>query len=374
MQKKMSHRDQIAHASRIVVKVGSSSLTRPDGNLDVSQIASITRVLAAAHNRGQQVVLVSSGSTAAGIGPLGLSGKPHEMHLHQAAAMVGQSRLLAAWEAEFAKAGITIGQVLFTAEDVINRRHYANAQSALTTLLSLGVIPIVNENDAVVTDELRFGDNDRLAALTSHLVASEALILLTDVDGLYTMPPKFEGARLISEVRSMRELADLEITGRGSNLGTGGMRTKVDAADLACSGGVATLVTSPDYLGPALAGETVGTWFHPTGQRTSARKLWLEHAAQVKGIILVDDGAAAALRRGGTSLLPVGVFAVAGRFASGDLVEIRQMGGTRIGRGVCGFSSEELTRIAGDKDAAHGLRPVVHVNDFVRARDEELTA
>lgn len=364
----MLHRHQLDQATRIVVKVGSSSLTRPDGNLDVDQLAHITGTLSAAHQRGQQVVLVSSGSTAAGIGPLGLSGRPREMHLHQAAAMVGQSRMLAAWESEFAKSQITIGQVLFTAEDVVNRRHYANAQSALSTLLSLGVIPIVNENDAVVTDELRFGDNDRLAALTSHLVASEVLILLTDVDGLYTMPPKFEGARLISEVHSMRDLDAFEITAHGSIVGTGGMRTKVAAADLACSGGVAVLITSPENLGRALAGEPVGTWFHPTGRRTSARKLWLEHAAQVKGTIIVDGGAAAALRRGGTSLLPVGVFAVAGRFASGDLVEIRQMDGTTIGRGICGFSSEELTRIAGDKDTAHGLRPVVHVNDFVRVR------
>lgn len=365
---KVLNRLEIGQATRIVVKVGSSSLTRPDGNLDFEQLAHITKVLTSAHQNGQQVVLVSSGSTAAGIGPLGLSGKPREMHLHQAAAMVGQSRLLAAWEAEFAKANITIGQVLFTAEDVVNRRHYANAQSALSTLLSLGVIPIVNENDAVVTDELRFGDNDRLAALTSHLVASEVLILLTDVDGLYTMPPKFEGARLIEEVKSMADLDSLEITSRGSTVGTGGMRTKVAAADLACSGGIAVLITSPDNLGRALTGEPVGTWFHPTGQRTSARKLWLEHAAQVKGTIIVDDGAASALRRRGTSLLPVGVFAVAGKFSSGDLVEIRQMDGSTIGRGVCGFSSEELTHIAGDKDFAHGLRPVVHVNDFVRAR------
>ena len=238
-------------------------------------------------------------------------------------------------------------------------------------VLSLGIIPIVNENDAVVTDELRFGDNDRLAALTSHLVDADALILLTDVDGLYTAPPRVPGARLISEVSALGQLEGLEITGHGSNVGTGGMRTKVDAADLACSGGVSVLLTSAENIGPALEGQNVGTWFHPTGRRSSARHLWLEHAAQVRGKIIVDDGAAAALRRRGTSLLPVGVMAVAGRFAAGDLVEIREPGGRVIGRGLSGFSSEDLARIAVNREEAHGLRPVVHVNDLVRARTRE---
>ena len=371
MKAPLLNRRLLGRAKRIVVKVGSSSLTLPDGNLNGVQLAELAAVLSAAHMRGQQVVLVSSGAAAAGLAPLGLSGKPSEMPLHQAAAMVGQTRLVAAYQSEFAKAGITIGQVLLTAEDVVNRRHYANAQSALSTLLSLGIIPIVNENDAVVTDELRFGDNDRLAALTSHLVDADALILLTDVDGLYTAPPRVPGARLISEVSALGQLEGLEITGHGSNVGTGGMRTKVDAADLACSGGVSVLLTSAENIGPALEGQNVGTWFHPTGRRSSARHLWLEHAAQVRGKIIVDDGAAAALRRRGTSLLPVGVMAVAGRFAAGDLVEIREPGGRVIGRGLSGFSSEDLARIAVNREEAHGLRPVVHVNDLVRARTRE---
>ena len=371
MKAPLLNRRLLGRAKRIVVKVGSSSLTLPDGNLNEVQLAELAAVLSAAHVRGQQVVLVSSGAAAAGLAPLGLNGKPSEMPLHQAAAMVGQTRLLAAYQSEFAKAGITIGQVLLTAEDVVNRRHYANAQSALSTLLSLGIIPIVNENDAVVTDELRFGDNDRLAALTSHLVDADALILLTDVDGLYTAPPRVPGARLISEVSALGQLEGLEITGHGSNVGTGGMRTKVDAADLACSGGVSVLLTSAENIGPALEGQNVGTWVHPTGRRSSARHLWLEHAAQVRGKIIVDDGAAAALRRRGTSLLPVGVMAVAGRFAAGDLVEIREPGGRVIGRGLSGFSSEDLARIAVNREEAHGLRPVVHVNDLVRARTRE---
>lgn len=368
MKEPLLNRHLIGQARRIVVKVGSSSLTLPDGSLNWAQLADLAAVLSAARGRGQQVVLVSSGAAAAGVGPLGLTGKPKDIHMHQAAAMVGQSRLMAAYDHEFLKAGITIGQVLLTVGDVVNRTHYANAQSALRNLLGLGVIPIVNENDAVVTDEHRFGDNDRLAALVSHVVAADALILLTDVDGLYTAPPKIAEARLISEVNSAADLAGLEITGRGSDVGTGGMRTKVDAADIACSGGVPVLLTSAGNIGAALDGETVGTWFAPTGRRSSARALWLEHAAEVRGSIIVDDGAAAALRRRGVSLLPVGVAGVAGGFVAGDLIEIRDMTGAAIARGLSGISAEDLVRVAGNKSASQGMRPVVHVNDLVRIR------
>ena len=368
MKEPLLNRNLLGQAHRIVVKVGSSSLTLPDGSLNWVQLAHLAAVLSEARGRGQQVVLVSSGAAAAGVGPLGLAGKPKDIHMHQAAAMVGQSRLMAAYDREFLKAGITIGQELLTVGDVINRQHYANAQSALRNLLGLGVIPIVNENDAVVTDQHRFGDNDRLAALVAHVVAADALILLTDVDGLYTAPPKLPGARLIAEVNSPEDLDGLEITGRGSDVGTGGMRTKVDAADIACSGGVPVLLTAAENIGAALAGETVGTWFAATGRRSSARALWLEHAAEVRGSIIVDDGAAAALRRRGVSLLPVGVAGVAGRFVAGDLIEIRDMTGATIARGLSGISAEELVRVAGDRVASQGMRPVVHVNDLVRVR------
>ncbi|WP_182050689.1 glutamate 5-kinase [Changpingibacter yushuensis] len=366
MKAPLLNRHLLGQARRVVVKVGSSSLTLPDGSLNWTQLTHLTSVLSAARERGQQVVLVSSGAAAAGAPALGLTGRPREIHIYQAACMVGQSRLMAAYEHEFLKAGITIGQILLTVEDVVNRRQYSNAQSALRTLLGLGVIPIVNENDAVATDEHRFGDNDRLAALTAHLVDADALILLTDVDGLYTAPPKYSQARLITEVNSRKDLESLEITGRGSDVGTGGMRTKVDAAELASSGGVPVLLTSAENVGTAFESGNVGTWFNPTGRRSSARRLWLEHAAQVRGQIIVDDGAAAALRKRGVSLLPVGVAAVAGRFGPGDMVEIRDMTGHAIARGLSGFSSEELVRIAGDRDGAQGMKPVVHVNDLVR--------
>lgn len=368
MKSPLVNRAMLGQVPRIVVKIGSSSLTMPDGTLNNGALVRLSEALSKAHGRGQQVVLISSGATSLGIGPLGLSGRPRDISTHQAAAMVGQSRLMARYAAEFAKADITVGQVLLTATDVVNRRHYANVQNALSSLLALGVIPIVNENDAVVTDELRFGDNDRLAALVSHLVAADALIFLTDVDGLYTAPPRVKGAQRISEVTSTDMLDQLEITGRGSDIGTGGMRTKVDAAGLACSGGVPVLLTSAENLAAALAGEEVGTWFPITGKRSSARRLWLEHAALVRGQIIVDAGAAAALRKGGASLLPVGVIAVAGKFAPGDLVEIVELGGQPLARGLSGFASEELMRLAGDKTEARGMRPAVHINDLVRIK------
>ena len=368
MKVSVQERQDIPRAKRIVVKVGSSSLTLPDGNLNRDMISSLSQALIQARQRGQEVVLVSSGSMAAGMGAVGLTGRPKDIPLHQAASMVGQSRLISAYQEEFARADIVVGQVLLTAADVINRRHYANAQDSLNLLLGYGIVPIVNENDAVVTEELRFGDNDRLAALTSHIISADVLILLTDVDGLYTAPPSREGARLIDTVRSVDELSNFEITGRGSVVGTGGMSTKVEAADLASSGGVGVLLTSADNISAVLDGESVGTWFPPAAKRVPARRLWLAYAAQPKGTILVDEGAATALRSRGTSLLPVGVVGVAGRFTVGDLVEIRSMAGVFLGRGLSAFASEELMRIAVDKENAHGLKPVVHANDFVRAR------
>ncbi|MBR5950746.1 MAG: glutamate 5-kinase [Actinomycetaceae bacterium] len=368
MKEALTDRVQIRQAERVVVKVGSSSLTLPDGTLDTDAIARLAQALIGARERGQEVILVSSGSMAAGMNAVGLTGRPKDIPLHQAASMVGQSRLIAAYQAEFAKADITVGQVLLTATDVMNRRHYANAQESLLLLLSYGIIPIVNENDAVITEELRFGDNDRLAALTSHLVAADALILLTDVDGLYTAPPSHEPeASLISTVHSFDELEQYEITGRGSVVGTGGMATKVAAADLACSGGVGVLLTSTHNVERALAGEEVGTWFVPTRPRSSARQLWLAHAAQSRGTVIIDSGAVRALLSHGASLLPVGVIAVAGRFRVGDLVDIQSVDGQHIGRGLTAFSSGDLSRIAADKEAARGLRPVVHANDLVRS-------
>lgn len=363
MKTLLSNRDLLAQAPRLVIKVGSSSLTAPDGQLAMEQLRKLVRAVAKARSRGQEVVIVSSGSVAAGIRPLGFNRRPKDVRDQQAAAMVGQSRLMRAYSDEFAKFGITVGQALITPEDVLDRRHYANAQAALRRLLSFGVVPIVNENDAVVTDALRFGDNDRLASLMAHLVDATALILLTDVDGLYTAPPSKPGARFVSEVTNPAQLTSLQISGKGSDVGTGGMATKVRAARVATSGGVATLLANAQNVEEILDGARLGTWFVPRSKRQPSRALWLRYAAQVQGTIEVDDGAAAALRSGGASLLAVGMTNVKGNFAAGDLVVIKDHAGKEVARGLSAYSKTELRKYIDTGKQAP--RPVVHADDLV---------
>ncbi len=368
MKPLLANRKLLGTAPRIVIKVGSSSLTCSDGSLDQERLEKLVSVVAAAYKREQEVLLVSSGSVAAGIGVLGFKARPKNVRDQQAAAMVGQSQLMRVYVELFAKYGISVGQVLLTPDDVVNRRHYANAQASLRRLMDYGVIPIVNENDAVVTDDLRFGDNDRLAALVAHLVDATALVLCTDVAGLYNKSPNEPGAQLISEVSDLRELEKFSITGKGSAVGTGGMRTKVAAAEIATAGGVATLLTATDDLELALAGEMVGTWFVPRGRRQSARSLWLRYSAQVRGVLTVDAGAAQALASGGASLLAVGINSVTGSFAAGDLVEIKDVSGKVIAKGLSAFSDGEILRFITQKQSGQlkgNLRPVVHLDDLV---------
>ncbi|VDG76291.1 gamma-glutamyl kinase [Actinobaculum suis] len=354
--------EAITQARRIVVKIGSSSLTLPDGSLNLQALHSLVEALASRHREGCQIVLVSSGAVAAGAHSLPVS-RPKTIRDKQAAAMIGQSRLMAAYENAFDRYGITIGQVLLTVTDVIDRNHYSNVQDALNALLAIGVIPVVNENDAVVTEELRFGDNDRIAALTSHLISADVLVLLTDVDGLYSAPPKEPGAYLIETVSGPEDLAGLLVTDRGSAVGTGGMRSKVAAAELAVSGGVGVLLTAASKVKEVLAGEPAGTWFAPTGERESARSLWLAHVAEARGRVVVDAGAKAALQKNRASLLAVGVMGIAGRFARGDLIEVAGPDGKTFARGLSGWSAEALAE-AIDTDAARGTRPVIHANDI----------
>lgn len=365
MRGALANRSLVPRAPRIVVKIGSSSLTRPDGTLDRIRLAEISEILGRAKAGGQQIALVSSGAVAAGVGTLRLPGKPTDLATLQAAAMVGQSGLMAAYTTEFSRQAITAGQVLLTADDVVRRTHYSNVRGSLRKLLALGVLPIINENDAVTTDELRLGDNDRLAALVAHLVSADVLILLTDVDGLYSGPPTDPASRPIDLVASEEDLVGLTITGRGSAVGTGGMATKVTAARMASAFGIPTIITSADRLSEVMAGENVGTWFAATGNKSSARDLWIVHAAQVRGVLTVDDGAARAISTGNHSLLPVGLCSVSGSFGSGDCVEVRTQAGDLIARGLVGWNSDELENLCGTKDVG---RPAIHVDDLVLVR------
>ncbi len=342
-----STRSSLAEAHRIVIKVGSSSLTRADGHLSVSAIESLVEAIVQCRRRGQQVVLVSSGAQAAALGPLGLSHKPKTLSGAQAAASVGQGLLIAEYTRQFAQRGYIVGQVLLTAEDALRRTNYRNARRALEELLTLGVVPIVNENDTVATDEIRFGDNDKLAALTAHLIHADGLLLLTDVDGLYTKNPKCADAQKIEVVTSFSQAEGLDIGTRGSEFGTGGMITKIEAAAMATSSGVPVLLTSARQASAALDGEPVGTWFAATASRLPARQLWLAYAADIRGQVLVDEGAARAVADRNASLLPAGVVGCEGDFQAGDAVEIVAPDGTVIARGLTGFSAGRIPEVAG---------------------------
>ncbi len=369
-------RRDVAGARRLVVKVGSSSLTEADGGgLAEARLVELVDVLAKRRLAGSAVVLVSSGAIAAGIAPLGLTKRPWDLATQQAAASVGQGALVTAYQRAFGAHGLTVGQVLLTADDVTRRTHYTNARRTLDRLLELGIVPIVNENDTVATQEIRFGDNDRLASLVSHLVGADALVLLTDVDALYDGPPSRPGSRRVPVVVGGAGLDQVTIGGTGSQVGSGGMVTKVEAASIANAAGIVTLLTSAGNAQAALAGEDVGTVFVPTGSRRTSRKLWLAHATTPRGRLRLDEGAVRAVRERRTSLLPAGVTGVEGTFADGDPVELCGPEGEPFARGLVNYSSAELPGLLGrtTRDLARELGPayereVVHRDDLVVLR------
>ncbi len=362
----------IGGAARVVVKVGSSSLTDADGSLDVARLGALVDVLAARRAAGAQVVLVSSGAIAAGLVPLGLSRRPRDLATQQAAASVGQGALMAQYTAAFAGHSLGVGQVLLTADDVTRRSHYANARRTLDRLLDLGVVPVVNENDTVATSEIRFGDNDRLAALVAHLVHADALVLLTDVDGLYDGPPTRAGSVRIPVVNGPGDLEHVRLGGTGSRLGSGGMVTKVEAAAIATAAGIPTLLTSAGLAAAGLAGEPVGTLFTATGSRRASRLLWLAHATTPRGRLMLDAGAVAAVVDRRKSLLPAGIVEVDGTFDDGDPVDLCGPDGSAVARGLVNYASAELPGLLGrsTRDLARELGPsyereVVHRDDLV---------
>lgn len=365
----------VATAARLVVKIGSSSLTSLSGGLDPVRLDALVDVLAG-RRQGSQVVLVSSGAIAAGLAPLGLARRPSDLATQQAAASVGQMLLVERYAASFARHGLTVGQVLLSADDLHRRAHYRNAHRTLERLLALGVVPIINENDAVVTDEIRFGDNDRLAALVAHLVAAGALVLLSDVDGLYDGNPRRGGARLVREVSSLADLAGIAtdgggMAGRGTGgLGTGGMASKLEAAGMAAGAGVPVLLAAAEQAGAALAvdGAQVGTYFAPQARRTASRLFWLRHATRPRGRLVLDDGAVEAVVCRRKSLLPAGVIAVQGTFDAGDPVELVDAGGTAVARGLVAYDADELPPMLGRSTrelAPEFRREIVHRDDLV---------
>ena len=359
----------VSGASRIVVKIGSSSLTREDGGLDLNRIDAVARLVSRWRGRDREVIIVSSGAVAAGLDPLGFSAKPKDLPSVQAAAAMGQGLLMARWTAAFQAHHLDAAQVLLTTDDVMRRDHYTNVRAALSRLLGLGVVPILNENDAVTTRELRFGDNDRLAALIAQMIKADALVLLTDVDGLYTAPPDHPGSQLIERVAGADDLMSVLVTGAGSRVGTGGMATKVQAAMLATASGIGVQLASADDLQAVLEGTRVGTWFEPSAQRPASRRLWIAHVAPSRGEIIVDEGAARAITEGKKSLLVAGVHSVLGHFEAGDVVDVASPTGL-IARGVSGYDSDTLAEVAGagmEQLAAAGYehpRPAIHRDDL----------
>jgi glutamate 5-kinase len=365
----MTPRTDIAQARRVVVKVGSSSLASATGGLDAGRVDALVDGVAERHAQGGDLVVVSSGAIAAGLLPLRLRRRPRDLATQQAAASVGQGLLVQSYAASFARYGTTVAQVLLTAEDVVRRAHYRNARRALERLLHLRVVPVVNENDAVATDEIRFGDNDRLAALVAHLVHADALVLLSDVDGLYDGDPARPGARLIAVVGGEADLPDIGPGRAGpAAVGTGGMASKIDAARVATGAGIPVVLAHAGAVRPALAGDPVGTYFAPTGRRTTSRLLWLAHASAPNGRLLLDAGAVRAVVLRRASLLPAGVTGVEGEFAAGDPVELVGPDGRAVARGMVAYDAAELPAMLGRSTGELGpdqQRELVHRDDLV---------
>nr|WP_255760083.1 glutamate 5-kinase [Halomonas desiderata] len=343
-------RDALRGARRVVVKIGSALLTNDGRGLDEAAIGGWVDQIAALHRQGLEVVLVSSGAVAAGMVRLGWQARPSAVHELQAAAAVGQNGLTQCYEHHFARHGLLTAQVLLTHDDLSNRKRYLNARSALRTLVDLRVIPVINENDTVVTDEIRFGDNDTLGALVANLLEAEALVILTDQEGLFDADPRHNPeASLISEGRA-DDPALAAMAGGGGALGRGGMTTKIQAARLAARSGTVTVIASgrqPEVLTRLAEGEPLGTLLRPEEAPMAARKRWLAGQLQVRGSLTLDAGAVKVLRGSGSSLLAVGVKALSGDFVRGDMVLCVDEQGQRIAKGLVNYGADEARRILG---------------------------
>ncbi len=341
----------VRNARRIVVKVGSSLVTDEGRGLDEGAIGEWSRQLAILVRDGREVVMVSSGAIAEGMKRLGWTVRPRQIHELQAAAAVGQMGLAQMYESKLREHNLGSAQVLLTHADLADRERYLNARSTLLTLLKLGVVPVINENDTVVNDEIKFGDNDTLGALVANLVDADVLIILTDQKGLYTADPrKHPDARLVHHAKAGDPALELMAGGAGSSLGRGGMLTKILAARRAAGSGASTVIAwgrERDVLQRLCGGESIGTLLVAQTQKTQARKQWIADHLQLRGSVTVDAGAASKLRDEGKSLLPIGMTGVEGDFSRGDVIAVREDGGAEIARGLANYSSAEARLICG---------------------------
>ncbi len=362
--------------SCLVVKLGSSIVADGRGQVRADVLSAICDQLAELHHAGRELVIVTSGAIARGMGVMEIPLRPRTIDELQAASAVGQGKLYQVYDQLLRDRGVPTAQVLLTFFDISARTHYLNARQTLRKLLEWRVVPVINENDTTTTDEISFGNNDFLAAQVAILLGAEQLLLLTDADGVFTADPRTnEEAQLVSEVHEFAELEGLDIGHASSPLGSGGMRSKVVAAEMATAAGIPTVIGSgldPETIRTAAAGSHVGTTFAASSGRYSSFKLWLKYAKPVRGRVVVDAGAARALREGGTSLLPVGIVDVSGEFDAGDAVEIAHDGQT-VGKGICNYSADELRSVRGLKSTdVRGLFPraseeAVHRDYFVLA-------
>jgi glutamate 5-kinase len=370
------YRLAISKAKRIVVKIGTSSLTYPTGKLNLSRLEGLVREVADIQNEGREMILVSSGAVGAGLGRLGFKRRPSKIPEKQAAAAVGQGILMHIYEKLFSEYGQVVAQVLLTRFDLLERRCYLNARNALMTLLNLGVIPIVNENDTIIVEGLHFGDNDTLSALVAGLVEADLLLILSDIDGLYTADPReHPEAVLLPVVEEITEEVVQLAGGVGSELASGGMATKLQAARIATSSGLPMVIANSQeerIIRRVLAGESIGTLFLSKEHKLDARQRWIAFGSTVRGSVVVDAGAREAILQRGKSLLPSGITAIEGVFEAGQVVQVKDQNNQEIARGMVNYSSGAVERIRGKKtteiEAILGYKDfdeVIHRNNMI---------
>jgi glutamate 5-kinase len=357
---------------RVVVKVGTSSLTNSEGHIRTEVIQLVSAQLAAARAAGHEVLLVTSGAVASGVAGLGLAERPSDVLSLQALSAVGQPQLMAAYNNALQLFALVGAQVLLVPHDFVDRQQYLHARDTIGRLLDLGCIPIINENDAIANNEIRYGDNDHLAALLAHLVSADMLVLLTDTDGLFTSDPRANvDATVIPVVAADDPLLTVAASGAGSDRGSGGMASKLAAARIASWSGVTAVIASAESASAvmsAINGEAIGTRFLPHDRELSARKLWIAFAAEVEGSVVVDDGARDALVQRGTSLLPAGVVACSGSFDVGAVVDVVNQAGDLLARGLAAMSSDQVNKSKGKRTADLtdlAVVEVVHRDDLV---------